>query len=193
MTGPTDLDGSVPVIRRTLADMPSELRTELEPRVERLGYLGEFFRCAANQPEALLDFMRFTESAKGPLDDRTLELVALTMAMLAGNDYELHQHERLAVRLGLGRDWISDVERLDPERLSDERERVVQRYLLAATSRLGKASATELGAVVASFGSRGAVAVMLFAGRYLVHSLVVNSLELTPPVPSIFEDGFDGD
>jgi hypothetical protein len=33
---------------------------------------------------------------------------------------------------------------------------------------------------------------MLLAGRYLAHALVVNTLDLAPPVPSIFEDDFDG-
>jgi len=33
----------------------------LRPRVERLGYLGEFFRYTAHQPQALISFLDFTE------------------------------------------------------------------------------------------------------------------------------------
>ena len=40
-------------------------------------------------------------------------------------------------------------------------------------------------------GPEPAVAVMMVLGRYLVHALIVNSLGLAPPVPSIFEDGFE--
>ncbi len=193
MTGRTPLDRSGQVRRYSFDELPRELRDELGPRVERLGYLGEFFQCAANQPEALLDFVRFTESAKGALNEQIVELVALTMATLAGNDYELHQHERLAVRRRLGRGWVSDVERLEPDRLEDERDQAVQRYLLAAVPGQGTASAADLRAVVDLLGGDGAVAVMFLAGRYLVHALLVNSLELAPPVPSIFEDAFDDD
>jgi hypothetical protein len=168
------------------------LRSTREPRVERLGYLGEFFQCAANVPESLLHFVRFTESAKGPLDDRIVELVAITAAALTQNAYELHQHERLAIRLGFERQWVQDVERLEPENLADEQEKIVQRYLLAAVPTQGRAAADDLHAVVDALGPQAAVAIMLLAGRYVAHALVVNSLDLAPPVPSIFEDGFDG-
>ena len=30
-------------------------------------------------------------------------------------DYEKNQHERLSVRKGYGRDWVEDVEKLEPE------------------------------------------------------------------------------
>jgi hypothetical protein len=179
-------------IRRIALDgMGPDLRASLEARVERLGYLGEFFQCAANVPEALLHFVRFTDAAKGPLDDRIVELVAITLATLTQNRYELHQHERLAIRLGFERGWVQDVERLEPECL-DGHEQLVQRYLLTAIPTHGRGATGALEALVDGLGPEGAVAVMLLAGRYLAHALVVNSLELSPPVPSIFEDGFDG-
>jgi hypothetical protein len=182
----------VPIRRITLEEMGPDLRTALEPRVARLGYLGEFFQCAANVPGALLHFVRFTEAAKGPLDDRMVELVAITLATLTQNAYERHQHERLAIRLGFGPAWVQDVERLEPGAMADEREQAVQRYLLAAVPTQGRAAADDLRVVVDALGPEAAVAVMLLASRYVAHALVVNSLELTPPVPSIFEDGFDG-
>jgi hypothetical protein len=177
--------------RVALHEMAPELRAALEARVERLGYLGEFFQCAANVPEALLHFVRFTDAAKEPLDDRIVELVAITLAVLTQNPYELHQHERLAVRLGLERGWVQEVERLEPECL-DGPEQLVQRYLLTAIPTHGRGAAGALEALVEGFGPDGAVAVMLLAGRYLAHALVVNTLDLAPPVPSIFQDDFDG-
>ena len=66
----------------------------MRPRVERLGYLGEFFQCAANVPDALLAFDVFTAALKRALPDRVTEVVALTVATRLGNAYERHQHER---------------------------------------------------------------------------------------------------
>jgi len=179
--------------RLGLSEMPDDLREALQPRVDRLGYLGEFFQCGANQPEALLHFVRFSEAARGGLSDRIAELIALTVATLAGNSYERNQHERLATRLGLDREWVHAVEQLDPNELTDDAERAVQAFLLAALPSQGQRGSRELEAVTSHFGDAGAIAVLFLAGRYLAHALVVNTLELVAPVPSIFEDGLDHD
>ena len=178
--------------RLELDEMDPRLVEQLRPRVERLGYLGEFFRCTAHQPDVLGAFVDFTESSKDALPSRLVELIALTVACELDNEYELHQHERLSVRLGFGRDWVERVERLAPEELEGE-EQIVQRYVLEALVDLGDRARDDLSAVVDALGPAGAVAVMFVLGRYVTHTLIVNSLELRPPVPSIFEDGFDGD
>jgi alkylhydroperoxidase family enzyme len=167
-----------------------KLATALGPRVERLGYLGEFFRCAAHAPDALLAFIAFTDAAKGDLPNRLVELVALTASVCAGSDYERNQHERLAVRLGLGREWVETVTRCVPEDLESTEERAVQRYVIKALARHGHDTATEIETMTLSLGPAGAVAVMMLTGRYLVHALFVNGLRLPPPVPSVFEDDF---
>ncbi|WP_119166284.1 carboxymuconolactone decarboxylase family protein [Algihabitans albus] len=197
--------------RLDLREMPDGLAAALQPRVERLGYLGEFFRVAGHQPQALEAFVDFTESAKSDLPKALVEVIALTCAAHLGNAYERHQHERLSVRLGLGRDWVEAVERLNPDGLNpdglgleeetpkgtqalSEAECAVQRYLLAALESHGRSEAahTTFEHLVELLGHRQAVAVMMVAGRYLVHALIVNTLALEPPVPSIFEDGFVG-
>lgn len=169
-------------------ELDPALAEALRPRVERLGYLGDFFRYTAHQPEALRAFIDFTEASKAGLSAELVEVIALTAATRLGNDYERHQHERLAVRLGLGRDWVTAVERLEPEVLDGEAG-AVQAYLLAALDHDGFGVDDKLDAVVDALGAAGAVAVMLVAARYAAHALVVNSLGLAPPVPSIFEDG----
>jgi alkylhydroperoxidase family enzyme len=179
------------ITRLDLDDMRPDLAEALRPRVERLGYLGEFFRVAAHQPDALLAFYRYTDVSKQGLDKRYVELIALTVAAATGNAYERNQHERLSVRLDLGRDWVAEVERLAPEVAElDPAERVVQRYVLAAIADHGRGSPALFEAVVTALGAAPAVAVLLVVGRYLLHGLVVNTLALAPPVPSIFEDGF---
>ncbi len=173
-----------------------DLAKALEPRVARLGYLGEFFKCAGHQPAALLSFIDFTEHSKKALPQRLVELIALTASAKLGNAYERNQHERLCVRLGYGRDWVAAVEALDPgsaatSKLGDA-ERPVQRFVIAMLDRHGQGVEAELAAVVEAIGHERAVAVMMVVGRYVVHALIVNTLALEPPVPSIFEDGFEG-
>src|SRR5690242_16685150 len=80
------LSGTLP--RIPLEEMDIELAEYLGPRVTRLGYLGEFFQCAAHQPRALLAFQAYTDAAKSGLSDRLTETVALTAAQVMGNRYE---------------------------------------------------------------------------------------------------------
>src|SRR5512143_1851057 len=96
--------------RLDMDQLPPPLAAALRPRVERLGYLGEFFQCAANVPDALLAFQQLTEALKAALPDRVTEVVALTVATRLGNDYERYQHERLCRTLGFDDGWIRAVE-----------------------------------------------------------------------------------
>jgi alkylhydroperoxidase family enzyme len=160
----------------------------LRPRVERLGYLGEFFTCAAHQPSALMSFMAFTEDLRRALPDRITETVALTVSTELGNAYERHQHERLSIKLGFGEDWIRAVETLEPDHAAiGETERRVQTLTLAVIRRHGHQTAGELELVVACIGHEQAIAVLMLIGRYVTHALMVNALELQPPVPSPLE------
>jgi len=175
--------------RLSAGEMPAELAEMLRPRVERLGYLGEFFQCAAHQPKALMSFMRFTEDLKQALPDNFTEVVALTVASLMENRYERVQHERLSLKLGFDKAWVRDVLSLAPDRegcLSEE-ERGVQRLVLAVVARRGHDTESELQTVVETVGSGKAIALLLLIGRYVTHAFVVNSLGLTAPVPSPLE------
>jgi hypothetical protein len=137
--------------------------------------------------------MEMTEALKKALPDRLTEIGALTIASLMGNDYERHQHERLSVRLGFGHDWVAAVERLAPdieEGLSTE-ERAVQRFVMLALEKKGKGVGAELDALIDAIGPDQAIAILFLVGRYVTHALIVNSLELAPPVPSIFSEESD--
>ncbi len=166
------------------------LQAQLEPRVTRLGYLGEFFKCTGHQPALLGPFMTMTEAFKQVLPQTLIEVGALTVAGLMGNAYERHQHERLCAKLGFDRAWIAEVNRLDPDRAPrlDEAERRVQRLAMALVERRGHEVRGELEAVVDAIGHEQAIAVLFLVGRYITHALVANSLELQPPVPSVFEE-----
>lgn len=175
-------------------ELAPALAEALGPRVQRLGYLGEFFQRTAHQPETLRAFDQFTQAARASLPAPLAETVSLTVATALGNDYERHQHERLAIRVGLDRTWVEAVERLDPEHTPElqPEQLATQRYVLAALTQAGRGAAAALEALVDEVGVETAVGVLFVTGRYVAHAIVVNSLELAPPVPSIFEDGFDG-
>jgi hypothetical protein len=175
--------------RRQFDELAPRLQDVLRARVERLGYLGEFFQCGSAQPDVLAPFMEMTEALKKALPDRLTETGALTVARLMDNHYERNQHERLSVRLGFGKDWVAAVERLDPDGAPElsEVERAVQRLVMAMVERKGKGVDEELEAVIDKIGPDQAIAVMFLVGRYISHAMIVNGLGLAPPVPSVFE------
>lgn len=174
--------------RLEMDQLAPEVRQTLAARVQRLGYLGEFFKCSGHNPAVLVSFMEMTEALKHALPDRLTEVGSLTVAGLMGNDYERHQHERLSDKLGFGREWIAAVNRLAPDApgtMSDE-ERAVQRLAIAVVKRQGHDVQTELDAMIDRIGPAQAMAVLFLIGRYVMHAYVVNALALEPPVPSIF-------
>src|SRR5579859_4138842 len=125
--------------RLSLAEMPLNLASVLTPRIVRLGYLGEFFQCAAHQPEALLSFLEFTEHLKHSLPNNLTEVVSLTVARLMDNAYERVQHERLSLSLGFSEQWVRGVLSLttDGEGPLSQPERVVQKLVIAAIKQRG--------------------------------------------------------
>ena len=182
------------VQRLEFDEFAPEVAQRLEARVKRLGYLGEFFKCAAHQPSALAAFIDFTEAGKGSLDARLVEVIALTVAGWMDNAYERHQHERLAIRLGFGRGWVEAVNRLQPEASAElaSAEQRLQRLVLTVLESHGKSAGGLFDECVGELGQKSAIAVLMVIGRYVVHALFVNTLALAPPVPSIFDDGFIG-
>ena len=185
---------SAQIPRFSFEDLPPAIADGLRSKVERLGYLGEFFAATAHQPEALKAFMDFTDLSKGELDMRTVELIALTVATMKRVAYEKNQHERLAVKLGFGRDWVEAVEALSPRTQADlgDDERVIQTFVIAAVERDGADTGDLLDDVVERLGVARAVDVLFVMARYTTHAIIVNSLGIKAPVPSIFEDGFSG-
>lgn len=175
--------------RLPLEQLEPELLRQLRPRIQRLGYLGEFFRCAAHQPQALASFMSFTEDLKRALPDRLTEVVALSVSRLLDNPYERVQHERLTLKLGFGEEWLRAVLSLAPDAAPalTEDQRAVQRLVIAVVERKGHETQAELEAVVRAVGHAEAIALLMLIGRYVTHALIVNSLGLAPPVPSPLE------
>ena len=172
--------------------MPTELAAMLAPRVKRLGYLGEFFQCTAHQPDALRSFLEFTEHLKHALPENLTEVVALSTAVVMDNSYERTQHERLILKLGYSQLWLAEVKSLGVHGYHhlSQQEQVVQRFVVRAAKHGGRDSASELDEVVQAIGPAQSVAVLMLAGRYVCHALIVNALELPPPsLPTARENG----
>jgi alkylhydroperoxidase family enzyme len=182
------LTNSIPAL--SFDELPASIAALLEPKYRRLGYLGEFFARTAHQEAALKAFIEFTDAGKGSLTDDIVELIALTVATMKGVDYEKNQHERLSLKLGFSREWVADVERLLPPLATtfNETQRTVQVFLIAAVQRDGRDVTDLLDAVVGAIGYKAAVAVLMVMARYTTHAIIVNSLAITPPVPSIFAE-----
>jgi alkylhydroperoxidase family enzyme len=174
--------------RLELPDLRADLAEYLTPRVKRLGYLGELFKCAGSAPGVILTFMQFTDALKDALPDRLTEVGALTVAGIMENDYERNQHERLCIRLGFGEDWVAEVNRLQPHqaKLMSETERLAQRYAIAAIETRGREVEEEFELLANLLSPGEAMAFVMLVGRYMTHALAVNTLKLKPPVPSIF-------
>ncbi len=176
--------------RLSAAEMAPELAQMLRPRIERLGYLGEFFQCTAHQPQALISFLKLTEDLKQALPDKLTEIVALTVASVTRNSYERVQHERLSLKLGFGKSWLQEVISLEPgssRELTDE-EVLAQKLVLAVVARQGHVTDAEFGALVDAIGHKQAIAVLMLVGRYMMHAVIANTLGLRPPVASPLDE-----
>jgi alkylhydroperoxidase family enzyme len=171
-------------------DLPQRLANFLRPRIERLGYLGEFFQCTAHQPDALLSFLEFTEHLKRALPNNLTEVVALSVAVMMQNDYEFSQHQRLCLKLGFSPAWVAEIEKLskDGAGVMSESEQLVQRLVVAVVERKGHDTTAELEAVTAAVGVSHSVAILMLIGRYMSHALIVNALNLSPPIPPVKEN-----
>lgn len=180
--------GSEIIPRIPYEEFDAGLKEALRPKVERLGYCGEIWQIGANVPKSMLSFANLTEDLKDEMPAKVVELVALTVAGVMGNVYERNQHERLADKLGYGRDWIAAVNKLEGDAangLSDE-ERKIQKFVIAAIYRRGMDCKALFETMARAVGPKTATGVLISVGRCITHAIFVNTLELEPPVTSIF-------
>ena len=173
-------------IRRLSYDeLDPSIREALRAKVERLGYLGEFFAVAGHQPAAITAFQAFTEALKQALPPELSEVVALCVASTLDNEYEQSQHERLASKLGFSDDWIeAAIGRRDPAPLS-EAAQAARQLATSIVQGYGRGAAGDLAHAVDLLGEEHAVGVLLTVGRYIAHAVISNTLELKAPVASV--------
>ncbi len=182
------------VPRLEFDELAPELQEMFRPRLERLGYLGEFFKCMSHQPRTMMGFYTITESLKGALPDNFTQIVSLSVSSRLGNLYEQYQNERLSRKLGFGDEWIREAvtPEMREESAFSEQERLVRKFAIAAAFRYGRDVAEEFENLVKAIGAEQAIGVLWLVGRTVTHALISNTLRLEPPVQSLFEDENDG-
>lgn len=183
----THADG---IARLTAEQLDPALRDLLQPTVDRLGYLGEFFAVAGHVPGAVPAFMQYTGAVKAPLSDRQNETLALTVCAALGADYERIQHERLSRRLGMSDAWIGAAEGRAGAVASalTEDESLLRALALVMIARNGERCAADIQAVAKAVGPSQAVAALLQITRFVTIAMLCNALQLEVPVPSVFDE-----
>lgn len=175
------------VPRIAFEDIEPKLKELFRPRVERLGYLGEFFRVMSAQPETMLGYFTITESLKKALPDNFTEIISLSISSRLGNLYEQYQNEQLSRKLGFSDEWIREaLEGQGATQLFDAKEKAVQDYAIAAAMRSGQNVEKEFEALVQAVGPEQAIAVVWLVIRTISHAVISNTLQLAAPVKSIF-------
>jgi hypothetical protein len=166
-------------------ELEPSLQDVLRAKVERLGYLGEFFSVGGHQPAATTAFQTFTEALKQALPPELTEVVALSVAATLDNEYERVQHERLASSLGFSVAWIeAAIGRGEVSSLS-ESARVARELAITMASGHGRNAAAQLGRAVDVLGEEHAVGVLFTVGRYIAHAAISNTLQLKAPVTGV--------
>jgi alkylhydroperoxidase family enzyme len=166
-------------------ELPAALQERLGPRVDRLGYLGEFFQVAAHQPAPLGAFIDFTEALKTALPARLVEIVALTVATRTANAYERVQHERLALTVGLDAGEVQALVAGDaPADRFDAVERAAWALARDVVAARGGSCARAYEALEQLAGPAVAVGALMTATRYLAHATMANTWNLQAPVTS---------
>jgi hypothetical protein len=69
-----------------------------------------------------------------------------------------------------------------------ETERRVQRLALGMLARKGKSCGADVEALIDAIGPEQTMGMLFVVARYAGHALMVNALELAPPVASVFAE-----
>jgi hypothetical protein len=181
---------SADIPRLEFEELTPALQDIFRARVERLGYLGEFFKVMSHAPETMEGFYQITESLKQVLPDNFTEIVSLALSSRLGNRYEQYQNEHLSRRLGFSDDWIREA--LGPVdgagSVFGPDEKAVQAFAIAMMERHGQNLEAERDAVIEAIGPEKTVGVMWLVGRTVTHAMLSNTLKLDPPVASLFDE-----
>ncbi len=116
------------------------------------------------------------------LDSRLREIAILRVGLLSGASYEVHQHRRVAARVGLAPEKVAALESGGDTSVLDERER----FVLAFTDQLFhhvKADDAMFAQALQIFGPRQVSELVLTVGFYMMVSRFLENFEvdIEPP------------
>lgn len=114
---------------------------------------------------------------QGELDPQLRELAILRVGHLSAASYEVHQHERVAARVGLAPEKIEATAVGAAAPVYDDREKTVLGYVDTVVHSV-KASDEEFRAVQDQLGDQGVCELTLTIGFYMLVSRFLENLEV---------------
>jgi alkylhydroperoxidase family enzyme len=172
---------------RGLDQAGPELRAMLEPMIARTGYFGEMLQFLSHGEGSLAAFLRYTAALKGELPFNMVELIALTVSSRIGFSYERIQHERLAYRSGLPREWIAAASGTAANDMFSPAERLVAELAKQMCDHEYEAARETARKLVEMEGPAFVAALMFQVTRQISVGLIGHILEPELPISSIFE------
>lgn len=165
-----------------LEAMSAELRELLATRPPY-----NIYRVLANAPTALPGFVQLAGAllTQGELDPQLREMVILRVGAHCRSAYELHQHRRLALHVGVSELRIAKACDLAGPQDSDSLEDRLLRFTDSVVLSV-KAPQAQFDAVQAALSPRALTELLMTIGLYLMVSRVLENLEV-----EIEADGVD--
>ena len=126
-----------------------------------------------------LDF-EAAEDQSTSLDERTRQVVILSVGSVWHADYEIYAHTAVAHQAGLSDEAIRALRNGQPANELTGKEKLAQAYALQLTSE-HSVDATLYGKAESAFGRQGLVDITLLIGRYLTVSALLNAFDIPRP------------
>ncbi len=145
------------------------------------------YRVLANAPTALPGFVQLAGSllTQGELDPQLREMVILRVGAHCRSGYEIHQHRRLALHVGVSEERIAKACALAAAQDSDSLEDKLLRFTDSVVLSV-KAPQPQFDAVQAALSARQLTELLMTIGLYMMVSRVLENLEV-----EIEADGVD--
>jgi len=157
-----------------VADVPAPLGDVIRSR-PRLN----LYRVLPHAPEAALGFLALGRAilTQTSLDPGLREIAILRVGALCAASYEIHQHRRVAARVGLGDAQIEAVLDLAARDGLDARQRLVADYTDAVVKQV-KAPAALTDRVRSELGDKAWLELLMTIGYYGLVSRVLENVEV---------------
>lgn len=125
------------------------------------------------------------------LEPRLRELAILRVGHLSGSAYEVHQHRKIAITVGLSAEKIAGTEREADAKIYDDREVLVLRMAEQVVRKV-KADDALFAAVVAALGNEQTMELLITIGFYMMAARIMENTQIeieTAGGPSMQEVG----
>ena len=110
-----------------LEDSPQKIQAFFAKMQANTGGVGNLFRMAAHSPATVREFTRYGDRLlfKAEFDDRFRELCIILVSHLCKSRYEWAHHVPIALRTGITREQLEQIENWRDSELFSEQEKVI--------------------------------------------------------------------